>query len=197
MTDITPHESSITRETRNSRNGHPSYVLWFTGLSASGKSTLANALSVRLFDTQHQVMVLDGDSNRAGLCKDLGFEPEDRRENIRRIGEVSKLFVESGQITITAYISPLQADRNMVRDIIGMENFLEVFVDCPLDACVRRDPKGLYARAMRGEIKSFTGITAMYEPPANPDITVNTFFKSVEQCVDQIVSDLRLRGLKR
>ncbi|MGL4820778.1 MAG: adenylyl-sulfate kinase [Bacilli bacterium] len=196
-TNIVWHNASVTRTDRNEKNGHASFVLWFTGLSGSGKSTVANATSALLFEQGHQVYVLDGDNVRHGLNKDLGFSETDRVENIRRIGEVSKLFVDAGTIVLTAFISPFRADRALVRELLGADHFVEVFVDCPLEECERRDVKGLYAKARRGEIKHFTGIDSPYEAPEAAEIIVRSDQLSVEQCAHSIVEYLYTRGLVR
>ena len=194
-TNIVWHEASIVKQDRHAKNGHKSFILWFTGLSASGKSSVANAFARYLFDENKQVTVLDGDNVRHGLNKDLGFDEESRKENIRRIGEVSKLFVESGQIVTTAFISPYQADRDTVRALVEDGEFLEVYVECSIEECERRDPKGLYKKARNGEIPNFTGISAPYEAPVNPEIVLNTEQASVEECVVQLAAILKDKGL--
>ncbi|KZE45348.1 adenylyl-sulfate kinase [Rossellomorea marisflavi] len=195
MSDIVWHESAVKKEDRRNKNGHGSFILWFTGLSASGKSSVANALSHRLFQEGKQVYVLDGDNVRHGLNADLGFNERDRKENIRRIGEVSKLFVDSGQIVLTAFISPYREDRAVVRSLVGEGEFLEVYVHCPLDECEKRDPKGLYKKARNQEIPNFTGISAPYEEPENPEITLNTKEYSIDECVEQIWNHLQVKQL--
>ncbi|WP_026693479.1 adenylyl-sulfate kinase [Peribacillus kribbensis] len=194
-TNITWHEAAISKAERRSRNGHGSCVLWFTGLSGSGKSTIANAFSSFLFQEGISEYVLDGDNVRHGLNKDLGFSDEDRTENIRRIGEVAKLFVDSGKIVTTAFISPFRSDRDQVRSLFEEGEFIEVFVDCPIEECERRDPKKLYAKARRGEIKDFTGIDSPYEAPVKPEITIHSNSLSVEESVKQIAEDLKNRGI--
>lgn len=193
--NIVWHDASVTKEERRIKNNYQSYVLWFTGLSGSGKSTLANALARYLFEENIQTYVLDGDNIRHGLNKDLGFTDEDRKENIRRIGEVSKLFVDSGQIVLTAFISPFREDRQQVKDILSDNEFFEVYVKCSLDQCEVRDPKGLYKKARNNEIKHFTGIDSPYEEPENPAIIVNTENQTVEDSVKQIVEFLIGKGL--
>jgi adenylylsulfate kinase len=188
--NIVWHDASVTKDERRKKNNYQSYVLWFTGLSGSGKSTLANALARYLFEVNIQTYVLDGDNIRHGLNKDLGFTDEDRKENIRRIGEVSKLFVDSGQIVLTAFISPFREDRQQVKDILSENEFFEVYVKCSLDECEVRDPKGLYKKARNNEIKHFTGIDSPYEEPENPAIIVNTEKQTVEESVKQIVDFL-------
>ncbi|MGY4690583.1 adenylyl-sulfate kinase [Salibacterium sp. K-3] len=193
--NIVWHDASVSREERNRKNGHESFVLWFTGLSGSGKSTLANAVSRKLFEEDKQTYVLDGDNVRHGLNKDLGFSPEERQENIRRIGEVAKLFVDSGQIVSTAFISPYREDRQQVRDLLDDGKFVEIHVECSLSTCEDRDPKGLYAKARSGEIPSFTGISSPYEEPEEPEVRVNTEDYSIEEAVDVIVDVLQKKGL--
>ncbi|APH05314.1 adenylyl-sulfate kinase [Bacillus weihaiensis] len=193
--NIVWHDASISKEERQVRNSYPSYVLWFTGLSGSGKSTLANALARYLYESSIQTYVLDGDNIRHGLNKDLGFTDQDRKENIRRIGEVSKLFVDSGQIVITAFISPFREDRQQVKEILAENEFFEVYVKCSIDECEIRDPKGLYKKARNNEIKHFTGIDSPYEEPETPAITVDTEHQTIEQSVLQIVQFLRERNL--
>lgn len=182
------HEHRVARKTKEKRNQHKSRVLWFTGLSGSGKSTVANATEKVLHDMGLQTYILDGDNVRMGLNKDLGFSPEDRTENIRRITEVAKLFADSGSIILTAFISPYRADRDKAREIISTEDFIEVFVSADLSVCEARDPKGLYKKARAGEIKGFTGIDAPYEAPLNPELIVETDKNDIETCA-QIVVD--------
>ena len=189
---------TVSREDREARRGHRGCVLWFTGLSASGKSTLAQCVEERLFEEGYFTYVLDGDNMRHGLSGDLGFSPEDRTENIRRVGEVAKLFAESGAIVATAFISPYRRDRRRVRDLMTRDgDFIEVFVSCPLEVCERRDPKGLYHRARAGEIKDFTGIDAPYEAPEAAELVVETQDREIEECVDQILEHLRRNGYIR
>ena len=188
--NIVWHNTEVALEDREKQQGHQGLVLWFTGLSGSGKSTVATAFQKRLFDDGYRVFILDGDNVRHGLNSDLGFSSEDRVENIRRIGEVSKLFMDAGVITITSFISPFRADREVVRKKLPVGKFVEVFVKAPLDVCESRDPKGLYKKARAGEIAHFTGIDSPYEEPENPEITVETFKYKVEENVDQIISYL-------
>jgi len=194
-TNITWHESSLTKQARRNLNQHQSFILWFTGLSGSGKSTVANAVASRLYELKVRNYVLDGDNVRHGLNRDLGFSDDDRKENIRRIGEVSKLFVDSGQVVLTAFISPFQEDRQLVRDLVEEEEFIEVFVKCPLEECENRDPKGLYQKARQGVIPEFTGISSPYEEPSTPELTVETNKYSVEECVEQVIDYLSARDL--
>jgi len=193
--NITWHDTSITVQERRGRNGHHSFVLWFTGLSGSGKSTIANALAAELFSQNINTYVLDGDNIRHGLNKDLGFSDDDRKENIRRIAEVSKLFVDNGTIAITAFISPFREDRERARAILPQDEFIEVYIKCPLQACEDRDPKGLYKKARNGEIPAFTGIDSPYEEPMNPELIIDTDGLSVQQSVAQIVQYLQSRQL--
>ncbi|MCK5720149.1 MAG: adenylyl-sulfate kinase [Thiomargarita sp.] len=188
------HHATVTRQRRAELNKHHSTLLWFTGLSGAGKSTLAHALEERLYQMNYSTFVLDGDNVRHGLCKDLGFSNEDRIENIRRISEVARLFVEAGVIVLTAFISPFRADRDKARDLVG-KDFIEVYCDCPITVCEERDVKGLYRRARQGEIKEFTGISSPYEAPLNPELSINTVANSIDECVDEILKYLLERGV--
>jgi adenylylsulfate kinase len=188
-TNIVWHKTNVTREDRETLLKQKGIVLWFTGLSGSGKSTVAVALEKKLHDMGKLTYLLDGDNVRYGLNKNLGFTDEDRVENIRRISEVAKLFVDSGVITITTFISPFIEERNKVRELLG-KDFVEVYIDCPLEVCEKRDPKGIYQKARKGEIKNFTGLDSPYEKPTNPEITVATNLKSTEECVDLIIGHL-------
>lgn len=190
-TNISWHEHHISKAERASLKNQKPCVLWFTGLSGSGKSTIANALDNQLHQLGHHTYLLDGDNVRHGLNKNLGFSPEDRAENIRRIGEVAKLFVDAGLIVMTAFISPYQEDRDNVRALFEEGEFLEVFVDTPLEVCEARDPKGLYKKARAGVIKQFTGIDAPYEQPEKPELTLATADKSIEACTAYLVEQLR------
>lgn len=187
-TNLTKHSFTVTRERREEVNGQKGMVLWFTGLSGSGKSTIANALDDELNKLGKKTYILDGDNIRMGLNKDLSFTPEDRKENIRRISEVAKLFVDSGTIVLTAFISPYIVDRQDARDLIG-DDFNEVFVDTDIEECIKRDPKGLYKKALAGEIKGFTGIDAPYENPDNPEVTLNNM--SISESVEHILKFIR------
>ena len=191
------HRATVTRTRREEKNGHRAVVVWFTGLSGSGKSTLAHAVEERLFQRGCQTFVLDGDNVRHGLCSDLGFAIEDRRENIRRIGEVAKLMVEAGTLTLTAFISPLREDRERVRGLMPHGDFLEVYCRCDVETCASRDPKGLYARAMKGEIKEFTGVSSPYEAPNRADLEVDTAALEIEESVERVMGLLRDRGVIR
>lgn len=194
-TNIVWHAASVTRERHEALNGHKGIVVWFTGLSGSGKSTIAHALEARLHDQARHTIVLDGDNVRHGLCSDLGFSERDRRENIRRLGEVSKLFVSAGIITITAFISPFRQDRQSVRNLIGDTDFIEVYCRCSLDVCEQRDVKGLYKRARAGEIPNYTGISSPYEEPLDPEIIVDTDKDSLEDEVRRVLDLINSRIL--
>jgi adenylylsulfate kinase len=194
-TNITWHEAHVTPEDREKQNGHKAAVLWFTGLSGSGKSTVAVAVEKTLHAMGCRTFVLDGDNIRHGLNKNLGFSPDDRAENIRRIGEVAKLFVDAGMIVSTAFISPYRADRDQARKLVPEDRFFEIFVDCPLDICEQRDPKGLYKKARAGEIKDFTGISAPYEAPEKPEIVVNSGEMDVAASSQYVVEELRKAGI--
>ncbi|WP_088102408.1 adenylyl-sulfate kinase [Halalkalibacter urbisdiaboli] len=188
--NIVWHETTVKKEERQARNKHKSCILWFTGLSGAGKSTLANALEYTLFNRGLQSYVLDGDNVRHGLNKGLGFSDEDRKENIRRIGEVAKLFVDAGTIVCTAFISPFKEDRDRVRELVEEGEFIEVYVRCSLEACESRDPKGLYKKARAGEIPSFTGISSPYEEPENPELIIDSDKLSIEESVEKIIQYL-------
>jgi len=194
-TNITWHAGAVTRADREARNGHKGAVVWFTGLSGSGKSTLAHAVEGLLFDRGVRTYVLDGDNVRHGLNKDLGFSPEDRAENIRRIGEVAHLFASAGVIAMTAFISPYLNDRQLARSLGRPGDFLEVYCRCPLETCEQRDPKGLYKKARAGEIREFTGIDAPYESPREPELTVWTARETVEESAARVVRHLEDAGI--
>jgi adenylylsulfate kinase len=193
-TNIVWHHSLVSREQRERRNGHKSFVLWFTGLSGAGKSTLAHRVEELLFKKGCRTYVFDGDNVRHGLCADLGFSAEDRRENIRRIGEMSKLFVDAGVIALTAFISPFRRDRELVRGLMGPGDFIEIYCDAPLEICEQRDVKGLYRRARAGEIPEFTGISSPYEVPERPEIAVRTGEDGLDECAWQILRYLQENG---
>ena len=192
--NIVWHETTVSKSERESINGHKGCTVWLTGLSGSGKSTLANLLEKSLWERGIRSFVLDGDNVRHGLNKDLGFSPADRTENIRRIGEVAKLFTEAGVINSTAFISPYRADRDLVREIMNDGDFIEVLVDCELEECEKRDPKGLYKKARAGEIPEFTGISAPYEAPEKPELTINTTSQSPEDSLAEIIGYLESKG---
>ncbi|MCY8908924.1 adenylyl-sulfate kinase [Bacillus atrophaeus] len=185
--DIVWHEASITKEEYQQKNKHQSSILWLTGLSGSGKSTIANAAARELFEQGYQVVVLDGDNIRHGLNNDLGFSDEDRKENIRRIGEVAKLFVQQGTIVITAFISPFREDRKQVRQLVDEGEFHEIYIKCDLDICEQRDPKGLYKKARNGEIPFFTGIDSPYEEPKAPELVLDSGQNGREECKKQLI----------
>ncbi len=185
---IIPHQHNIGREDRRRAQGHNSLAIWFTGLSGSGKSTLANALEKYLYERGYRTFILDGDNVRSGLNSDLDFSENARRENIRRIAEVAKLMVDAGCITLSAFISPYQKERALVREKVGEDSYLEVFVNTPLEECEKRDVKGLYAKARAGEISNFTGISAPFEEPLNPDVVVPTHQMTIDEGVERIVA---------
>ncbi|GIU01834.1 adenylyl-sulfate kinase [Shewanella algidipiscicola] len=193
-TDLMWHLASVSHQDRVAANGHQGAVMWFTGLSGSGKSTLANAVDKILHERGASTYVLDGDNVRHGLNGDLGFSDNDRVENIRRIGEVSKLFVDAGLLVSSAFISPFAEDRTMVRRLLGDKKFVEVFVDTPLEECELRDPKGLYKKARAGEIKNFTGIDSTYERPISPEVHIKTAEQSIEVNALQVVDYLKDNG---
>jgi len=192
--DILWHKSNITTIERASLKKQKPTILWFTGLSGSGKSSLANAIEKRLYDLGHHTFLLDGDNLRYGLNADLGFDEEARVENIRRVGEVSKLFIESGLIVLSAFISPFVEDRDRVRSLVQSDEFIEIYVDTPLNICEQRDVKGLYKKARAGEIKNFTGIDSPYETPVNPEIYLDNSSNSLDENVDKIVLYLEEKG---
>lgn len=188
------HNATVTRARREQLNGHKGAVVWFTGLSGAGKSTLAHTVEERLHQLGCRTYVFDGDNVRHGLCGDLGFSAEDRSENIRRIVEMSRLFVDAGIIALAAFISPFEKDRQRARDRLGAD-YNEVYCRCAIEVCEQRDAKGLYRRARAGEIKDFTGISSPYEEPAHPELTVDTGTQSLEACADQVMQLLRRRGI--
>ncbi|MCY9110009.1 adenylyl-sulfate kinase [Bacillus atrophaeus] len=189
------HPTAVMKADRQKLNRHKSCVLWFTGLSGSGKSVMANAVDEKLYERGIQSYVLDGDNIRHGLNQDLGFRAEDRVENIRRIGEVAKLFVDSGQIILTAFISPFREDRKMVKEKFPQEEFFEIYIKCPLNICEERDPKGLYKKARSGEIKHFTGIDSPYEAPLSPDLTIESDKIPIADAADLIINELQTKGI--
>ncbi|MGZ5009582.1 MAG: adenylyl-sulfate kinase [Methylobacter sp.] len=189
------HRATVTRQRREQKNAHKSAVLWFTGLSGSGKSTLAHAVEEQLFLSGLSTFVLDGDNVRHGLCNDLGFSNTDRKENIRRISETAKLLLEAGLITLTAFISPFNAERAAARNLMPNGDFIEIYCFCPLPICEQRDVKGLYKKARLGEIKDFTGISSPYEEPENPELKIDTSQFTLEESVQQVISLLRDRNI--
>tara|TARA_Y100001980_G_C14418656_1_gene210267 strand:+ start:201 stop:800 length:600 start_codon:yes stop_codon:yes gene_type:complete len=195
MTNVVWHNSSVTKKNREKLLNQKPFVLWFTGLSASGKSTIANMVEQKLFDMQYKTYLLDGDNVRHGLNKDLGFDEKSRVENIRRIGEVAKLFLDSGTIVLTAFISPFKSDRKLVKSLFEENQFLEVFIDSSLEICEKRDPKGMYKKARNGEIKDFTGVSSPYEAPENPNIHVKNDDISIEEASGVIIRYLNEKKL--
>ncbi|HBD10952.1 MAG TPA: adenylyl-sulfate kinase [Porticoccaceae bacterium] len=193
-TNLTWHDSAVTKNERAERKGQKPCVIWFTGLSGAGKSTLANALERELFNRGHHCYLLDGDNVRHGLNNDLGFSDEDRVENIRRIGEAAKLFVDAGLIVMTAFISPFRVERQLARDLVENNEFLEVHVSTALDVCEERDPKGLYKKARAGEIPNFTGIDSVYEEPESPELVVDAGRDDLKACTDQMIQYLSKHG---
>jgi adenylyl-sulfate kinase len=194
MNNVVWHHHKVTKVERAKIKAHKPVVLWFTGLSGSGKSTVAGCLEELLHQHGIHTYLLDGDNIRHGLCGDLGFSDKDRVENIRRIGEVAKLFVDAGIMVLTAFISPFRADRQMVRQLLDSGEFVEVFVDSPLEVCEQRDPKGFYKKARKGDIPNFTGIDGEYESPESPEVVLKTAEKSVEECAEQLFAYLESQG---
>ncbi len=188
--NIIPHNHTVKQLDRIVKNGYKPKVIWFTGLSGSGKSSLSDVFEKYLFDEGYNTYILDGDNIRSGLNKDLDFSDASRTENIRRLGELCRLFLDSGVIILTAFISPFTKDRQTVRELVGEENFIEVFVDCPLEVCEARDVKGLYAKARRGEIPNFTGISSPFEEPQSPDVTVKTAELSIDEGLEILKTEI-------
>ena len=190
------HNATVTRERREKLNGHKSAILWFTGLSGSGKSTVAHSVEEALHQLGCKTFVFDGDNVRHGLCNDLGFSDDDRKENLRRIGEMVKLFLDAGTISLTAFISPFREDREKIRSMVPDGSFIEIYCSCPISKCEERDVKGLYKKARAGDIPNFTGISSPYEEPLNPEVTVNTDGSiSIEHTVEQILEALYVNGV--
>ncbi len=189
------HHATVTRARREAQNRHRGAIIWFTGLSGAGKSTLAHAVEEALYQRGCHTFVLDGDNVRHGLSGDIGFSPQDRVENIRRIGEMSKLFMEAGVIVLTAFISPYRADRERVRGMAEHGDFIEIFCDSTIEVCESRDVKGLYKKARAGQISEFTGISSPYEAPENPELTVNTGSNELDVCVQQVIDEMVSRGV--
>ncbi len=182
------HKPEVTRAMRNILNGHKSIAVWFTGLPSSGKSTIAHGVEKKLYELGVRTYTFDGDNVRHGLCSDLGFSKEDRDENLRRIAEVIKLFLDAGIVVLAAFVSPFKEQREKVKKIIGEEEFLEIYCRCPVEVCELRDPKGMYKKAKAGEIKEYTGISSPYEEPENPDLTIDTYLLSVEESVEMVLN---------
>jgi adenylylsulfate kinase len=193
--NIVWHHATVTRERRENLNGHKGAIVWFTGLSGAGKSTIAHAVEERLHQMGCRTFVFDGDNVRHGLCADLSFSQEDRSENIRRIGEMAKLFTDAGVIALTAFISPFRADRERVRDIVRWGDFLEIYCRCSVEECERRDVKGLYRKARAGLIRDFTGVSSPYEEPVNPDLELDTSALALHACADKVIHLLTTRGV--
>lgn len=193
--NIVPYRGAVSRGCREALFGQKSAVLWFTGLPGSGKSTIAHAVEERLHGMGRLTYVFDGDNVRSGLCSDLGFEPQDRVENLRRIGEMVKLFLDAGIICLTAFISPREEDRERMKSLLNPGDFFEVYVRCPLSVCEERDVKGLYKKARAGEIANYTGISAPYDEPLSPDLIVDSHQSSLEECVERVIELIRMRGL--
>lgn len=193
-TNVTWHDHTVSKQERAQLNGHKGAVLWFTGLSACGKSTVANTVDHMLHSMKKRSYILDGDNIRMGLNKNLKFSAEDRAENIRRIGEVAKLFADAGNITLTAFISPYKADRDKVRALLGPGEFVEIYVNASLETCEKRDPKGLYKKARAGEIKGFTGIDDPYEPPEKPELVLDSNNKSIDDLAREVIGYLEKNG---
>jgi adenylylsulfate kinase len=194
-TNVVWHHATVTRARREAQNGHRGAIIWFTGLSGSGKSTLAHAVEETLYQCGCRTFVLDGDNVRHGLCGDLDFSAKDRQENIRRIGEVAKLFMEAGVIVLTAFISPYRVDRERVRGMVEHGDFVEIYCDTPIEICESRDVKGIYKKARAGEITEFTGISSPYEEPENPELTVNTGAAELDACAQQVIAEMVQRSI--
>jgi adenylylsulfate kinase len=192
--NIVWHKGHVSKQDRQQLKFQQNAVLWFTGLSGAGKSTISSEVEKKLYETGYHTYVLDGDNIRHGLNKDLGFSEEDRKENIRRIGEVAKLLVDAGLITLSAFISPFREDRKMVRDMLGHREFIEIYIKCSLQECEHRDPKGLYKKARAGEIKNFTGISSPYEEPEHAELVIETDKQSLEKSVQQVIQYLEDNG---
>lgn len=190
------HQATVTRRRREQRNGHRGMLLWFTGLPGAGKSTLAHAVEERLFLQGRHTFVFDGDNVRHGLCSDLGFSPAQRAENIRRIGEMAKLFVEAGVISLAAFVSPSNVDREKLRNLFAPGDFAEIYCNCSLAVCEQRDTKGMYRRARKGEIADFTGVSAPYEAPLHPELAVDTANRTLNDCVEQVLQYIDRVGVR-
>lgn len=193
--NIVWHHATVTRGRREKLNGHRSVIIWFTGLPTSGKSTIAHAVEEELHQMGCRTFVFDGDNVRHGLCSDLGFSPADRTENIRRIGEMTRLFIEAGVIALTAFVSPFKTDRDRVRALAGDGNFIEIHCKCPVEICEQRDVKGHYRKAKEGLIKEFTGVSSPYEEPENPELVLETAICTVEECVAKVLDLMKGNGV--
>jgi adenylylsulfate kinase len=189
------NELAVTKQHRQQLHGHKSLILWFTGLSGSGKSTIANIIEQKLYEQGVSTYLMDGDHLRHGLNADLNFSTEDRRENIRRVGEVAKLFVDSGMVVIATFVSPYRHDRQLIRSLVQPDEFIEIYIKCSLETCESRDPKGLYKRARRQEIKEFTGVSSPYEEPENPELIVESERLTPMECSEQIMTYLKTKSL--
>ena len=195
MRNLVNHSFNISRFDREKLHKHKAILIWFTGLSGSGKSTIANSLEIKHHEQNISTYVLDGDNIRLGINKDLSFLPKDRTENIRRIGEIAKLLVDAGIVTLATFVSPYIADRDRIKDLLGEENFIEIFINTSIVECERRDVKGLYKKARAGNLKNFTGIDSPYEAPENPEIEINTAEMSVEDAAERVINGLIERGI--
>jgi adenylylsulfate kinase len=193
-TNVTWHTHQVSKDDRVKLKGHKGAVLWFTGLSGCGKSTIANAVELKLYQAGKHTFLLDGDNIRLGLNKNLGFTPADRTENIRRVGEVAKLFASAGNLTLAAFISPYRADRKLVRDLLPAGEFIEIYVDASLETCEKRDPKGLYKKARAENLPNFTGITAPYEAPEKPELVLDSNHKGIEELASEVIAYLEKNG---
>jgi adenylylsulfate kinase len=193
-TNVTWHTHQVSKDDRFKLKGHKGAVLWFTGLSGCGKSTIANAVELKLYQAGKHSFLLDGDNIRLGLNKNLGFTPEDRTENVRRVGEVAKLFAAAGNITLAAFISPYRTDRKLVRDLLAAGEFIEIYVDASLETCEKRDPKGLYKKARAENLPNFTGISAPYEAPEKPELALDSNHKGVEELANEVIAYLEKNG---
>ncbi|MDQ0232505.1 adenylyl-sulfate kinase [Metabacillus malikii] len=191
MENLYNHHFHISKRSRQELHGHNSFVLWFTGLSGSGKSTIANLVEKKLHVSGHSTYILDGDNIRKGINNNLDFTEEDRKENVRRVAEISKLFVDAGIIVLTSVISPFQADRESARKKVENNEFIEIYIKCPIEECEKRDPKGLYKKARSGLINGFTGINSPYEEPLNPELTINSMKRTPEECAEVIINYLK------
>lgn len=192
--NIVKHNATVTRSRREQLNKHKSFVVWFTGYSGSGKSTLAHTVEEQLYLMGYRTYVLDGDNVRHGLCGDLGFSDNDRKENIRRIGEMAKLFVDAGMVTLAAFISPAEKDRQSLKNMFNESDFIEIYCKCSIEECERRDVKGLYKKAREGKIADFTGITSAYEVPTNPDLILDTSIDTLDVCVARVIAHITIKN---